>query len=80
MAVKTRINFDELVEQNERKWQYQVHKLRQDDLCQKFHHDGLFAKWYAYKKYKPHDGVLSTYFNYAIQERLINRMRKETES
>lgn len=80
MAVKTRINFDELVEQNERKVPYQVHKLRQDAPYQRLFHEGLFAKWYAYKKYKPHEGVLSTYFNYAIRERLINRVRKKTES
>lgn len=80
MAVETKgINFEELVEQNEQRVHYQVHKLRQDDQRKEFYHGGIFAKWHAYKKYMPYDGILPTYFNYVIRERLNDCVEKGTE-
>lgn len=80
MVVKASgISFDQLVEQNEQRVRYQVYQLRQENLCDEIFYGGVFAKWYAYKKYRPKVGILSTYFHFVTRERLIDDMRKETE-
>ncbi|MHA6250816.1 sigma-70 family RNA polymerase sigma factor [Oceanobacillus sp. CAU 1775] len=71
-------SFEEIVEQNERRIHYHLHKLRIQDPHQEFYQEGLIAMWSAYKKYQPDKGPLSTYFNFIIHRRLIDLIRKES--
>jgi RNA polymerase sigma factor (sigma-70 family) len=72
------IAFEEIYEQNKRRIHYYMNKLniREDDNKEDFYQEGLYALWKAFEKYDPNKGTLSTYFNYAIRNRLIDMIRK----
>lgn len=78
MDAKKHVSFEEMVKQNERRIHYQIHKLNVYDPHNEFYQEGLVAMWNAYEKYKPDKGMLSTYFNYTIRNRLIDLIRKKT--
>lgn len=54
----------ELILQNTRRVNYHAYQLY-------FDRKSLYVKWSAYKKYKPHEGVLATYFNHIIRSKMI---------
>nr|WP_276245353.1 sigma-70 family RNA polymerase sigma factor [Virgibacillus profundi] len=68
-----------MFKQNERRIYYHIHKLRIDDPHQEFYQEGLYAMWNAYKTYQTDKGILSTYFNYIIRNRLIDLYRNKTK-
>ncbi len=72
------MTFEEIVEQNERRIHYHIHKLHINDPHQEFYQEGLVAMWNAYENYKPDKGPLATYFNYTIRNRMIDLIRKKT--
>jgi len=72
-----RIAFEEIFEQNKRRIHYQLHKLNIRDPHQEFFQEGLVAMWRAYESYQPDKGLMATYFNYMIRNRMIDRLRKE---
>ncbi|MGY0691356.1 sigma-70 family RNA polymerase sigma factor [Virgibacillus sp. FSP13] len=78
MNKDNKVTFEEIFKQNERRIHYQIHKLRIQDPHREFYVEGLYAMWLAYKKYKPDQGLMSTYFNYTIRNRLIDMIRKKT--
>lgn len=84
MMCEEKISFEEIYEQNKKRIHYQMNRLRirsklEDiSLIEDFYQEGLFALWNAYEKYDPDRGTLSTYFNYAIRNRLIDMLRKKT--
>lgn len=71
-------SFEELFQQNERRIHYHIHKLNIQDPHHEFFVEGMYAMWCAYKNYRPDQGVMSTYFNYIIRNRLIDMLRKKT--
>ncbi|MEW9676818.1 sigma-70 family RNA polymerase sigma factor [Lentibacillus sp. L22] len=70
-------SFEEIFKQNERRIHYHIHRLHIQDPHNEFFVEGLYAMWCAYKKYKPDQGVMSTYFNFTIRNRLIDMLRKK---
>ncbi|ASK64343.1 hypothetical protein CFK37_09040 [Virgibacillus phasianinus] len=72
------VTFEEVYEQNKRRIHYHIHKLHIHDPHQEFYQEGLCAMWNAYQTYQPDKGVMSTYFNYTIRNRLIDILRKKT--
>ncbi|WP_430790580.1 sigma-70 family RNA polymerase sigma factor [Virgibacillus flavescens] len=78
MEEKKQFTFEEIYEQNNRRIHYHIHNLHINDPHQEFYQEGLFAMWNAYKTYEPDKGVMSTYFNYTIKNRLIDLMRKKS--
>ncbi|MTW88222.1 sigma-70 family RNA polymerase sigma factor [Virgibacillus dakarensis] len=70
-------SFEEIFRQNERRIHYHIHKLHIQDPHNEFYVEGLYAMWCAYKKYRPDQGVMSTYFNFTIRNRLIDMLRKK---
>ncbi|MEN1968544.1 sigma-70 family RNA polymerase sigma factor [Lentibacillus sp. N15] len=70
-------SFEDIFKQNERRIHYQIHKLNIQDPHNEFYVEGLYAMWCAYKKYRPDQGVMSTYFNFTIRNRLIDMLRKK---
>ncbi|MFZ3577629.1 sigma-70 family RNA polymerase sigma factor [Virgibacillus sp. DJP39] len=76
--MEQKVTFDEIFEQNKKRIHYHIHKLRIQDPHQEFYQEALFAMWNAYTTYEPDKGVMSTYFNYTIQNRLIDMLRKGT--
>lgn len=75
---KKPFTFEEIVEQNERRIHYHLHKLNIRDPHKEFYQEGLIAMWSAYKNYQPDKGPLATYFNYIIRNRLIDLIRKDS--
>lgn len=71
-----KVTFEEIVEQNERRIHYHIHRLNISDLQKEFFHEGLVAMWSAYERYQPDKGPLATYFNYIIRNRMIDLIRK----
>lgn len=78
MDKHTNVTFEKIFEQNQRRIHFQIHKLRINDPHQEFYQEGLCAMWNAYQTYQPDKGVMSTYFNYTIRNRLIDMLRKKT--
>lgn len=78
MDKNNQFTFETIFEQNQRRIHYHIHKLRINDPHQEFYQEALFAMWNAYKTYEPDKGIMSTYFNYAIKNRLIDLMRKKS--
>ncbi|WP_404454928.1 sigma-70 family RNA polymerase sigma factor [Virgibacillus necropolis] len=78
MDNKNNVTFEDIFEQNKRRIHYHIHKLRINDPHQEFYQEALFAMWNAYKTYQPDKGIMSTYFNYTIHNRLIDLLRKKT--
>ena len=70
------VTFEEIVEQNERRIHYHIHRLNIRDTEQEFFQEGLVAMWNAYEKHQPDKGPFATYFNYIIRNRLIDLIRK----
>lgn len=70
--------FEEIFKQNEKRIHYQIHKLHINDPHNEFYVEGLYAMWLAYKKYQPDKGPLSTYFNFVIRNRLIDKIRSKS--
>lgn len=77
MREKTKLQFEDIVKQNERRVHYHIHKLSLRDPHQEFFQEGLVAMWNAYEKHEPDKGPLATYFNYTIRNRLIDLIRKK---
>ncbi|MDY0407610.1 sigma-70 family RNA polymerase sigma factor [Paracerasibacillus soli] len=75
---KLTLTFEEIFEQNERRIYYQLHKLNIRDPHHEFFQEGLVALWNAYEKYDPNRGPMSTYFNFHIRNRIIDKIRKES--
>ncbi|WP_188454815.1 sigma-70 family RNA polymerase sigma factor [Virgibacillus oceani] len=69
--------FGEIFLQNKRRIYYQIHKLNLDDPHEEYYQEGLCAMWNAYENYQPDKGMMSTYFNYVIRNRLIDLNRKK---
>ena len=74
------LDFEEILKQNERRIYYHMHRLGIRDPYGDFYAEGLFALWMAYKKYEPDKGPLSTYFNFMIRNRLIDKIRQESRA
>ncbi|MBP1971349.1 RNA polymerase sigma factor (sigma-70 family) [Virgibacillus natechei] len=72
------LTFDEVVVQHEAMIYYHLHKLCIIDNQEDFYQEGLCAMWEAYQKYRPDKGLLGTYFNSIIRNRLIDLIRKRT--
>ncbi len=72
-----KISFEEIFEQNKRRIYYQIKKMNIRDPHNDYFQEGLVALWNAYETYQPDKGPMATYFNYTIQNRLIDRLRKE---
>lgn len=75
---QVKMSFEDIFRQNERRIHYHIHRLNIQDPHREFYVEGLHAMWTAYKKYRPDQGVLSTYFNFTIRNRLIDMLRKKT--
>lgn len=73
-----KLSFEEIYEQNKKRIHYHMNKLGIQGSKEDFYQEGLFVLWNAYEKYEPDKGALSTYFNYAIRNRLIDIIRKRT--
>lgn len=78
MKQEKSFTFEEVFKQNERRIYYNLHKLGIRDYYGEYYSEAMFAMWIAYKKYDRDEGPLSTYFNYAIRNRLIDLIRKKT--
>lgn len=77
MEKKTKLSFEEIMKQNERRMHLQIYKLNIDDPHEEFYQGGIVVFWNAYETYQPDMGTLSTYFNYIIRRRLINLLRRK---
>jgi len=77
MEEKTKLTFEEIAKQNERRVHYHIHRLSLRDPHEEFFQEGLVAMWNAYEKHEPDKGPLATYFNYTIRNRLIDLIRKK---
>ncbi|WP_077328791.1 sigma-70 family RNA polymerase sigma factor [Virgibacillus siamensis] len=75
--MESKLAFEEIFEQNKRRIYHQIHNLNINDPQNEFFQEGLIAMWNAYEKYQPDKGPMTTYFNYSIRNRLIDRMRKD---
>lgn len=71
------VSFEDIFNQNKRRMHYQIHKRNIQDPHNEFYVEGLYAMWSAYKKYRPDQGVMPTYFNFIIRNRLIDMPRKK---
>ncbi|RDW21432.1 hypothetical protein CWR48_03250 [Oceanobacillus arenosus] len=71
--------FEAFFKQNENRMHYHMQKLGIYDTDWKYYMEGLSAMWIAYKKYEPNRGLLATYFNYVIRERLIELRGEKLE-
>lgn len=71
------MDFEKIVEENERRIHYHIHKLGIHDPYNEFYTAGLTAMWQAYKTFQPGQGTLATYFNYTIRFRLLDLLRKK---
>ncbi|WP_249870786.1 sigma factor [Oceanobacillus saliphilus] len=80
MKKENDVTFEEIFKQNERRIYYQMQRLGIHDPSKEFYTEGLYAMWMAYKKYEPDKGLLATYFNYAIRNRLIDLLRKKSRT
>ncbi|MEC5425299.1 sigma-70 family RNA polymerase sigma factor [Virgibacillus sp. C22-A2] len=69
--------FEDFYQQNKRRIHYQIHKLNIHDPHKEYFQEGLCAMWNAYQTYQPDKGVLSTYFNYTIRNRIIDLLRQQ---
>lgn len=67
--------FEEIVKQNEGRRHYYIEKLRANDQRIAFHWKGFHSIRYAYNVYQPDKGLLSTYFNIIIRDRMINLLQ-----
>ncbi|WHX25650.1 sigma-70 family RNA polymerase sigma factor [Virgibacillus halodenitrificans] len=72
-------NFEEIYEQNKQRIHYQIHRLNIRDPHKEYFQDGLCAMWHANETYDPDKGVLSTYFNYTIRQKLLDQLRKDSK-
>lgn len=77
---KSSFTFEKVYEQNKRRIHYHIHRMNIRDPHNDFFQEGLFALWNAYEKYEPNKGPMSTYFNYIIEKRLIDKIRKDTRT
>ncbi|MFC4557643.1 sigma-70 family RNA polymerase sigma factor [Virgibacillus kekensis] len=71
-------SFETILEENENRIYFQIHKLHINDPHQEFYQEGLEALWNAYLSYLPDKGSMTTYFNYSIRNRLIDLLRRKT--
>jgi len=70
--------FEEIVKQNERRYQYHIERLRANDQRIAFKCKGFHTLCHAYKVYQPDKGVLSTYFNIIIRDRMTRLLQDKT--
>ena len=70
--------FEEIVKQNERRYQYHIERLRANDQHIAFKCKGFHTLRHAYKVYQPNKGMLSTYFNIIIRDRVTRLLRDKT--
>src|SRR5690625_184748 len=70
--------FEEIVKQNERRCQYHIERLRVNDQRIAFKCKGFHTLRHAYKVYQPNKGMLSTYFNIIIRDRMTRLLRDKT--
>lgn len=73
----SKISFEEIFAENERRIHFHIHRLNLTDPHQEFYQEGLCALWHAYESYQPDKGTLATYFNYTIRNRMIDLLRKQ---
>ncbi|WP_373893834.1 sigma-70 family RNA polymerase sigma factor [Virgibacillus sp. CBA3643] len=76
MTNKT-LTFEEIYQQNKRRIYYLIHSMNLHDPHQEYFQEGFCAMWNAYKQYDPDKGLMATYFNFMIRNRLIDLLRKE---
>ncbi|MFC4557572.1 sigma factor [Virgibacillus kekensis] len=67
--------FMEVVEQNEKRIYFFIHKMGIKDQYGDYYQEGLFALWSAYKTFDPAKGEFSTYLNHQIRYRLADLKR-----
>lgn len=67
--IKNRIAFDEVFRQNERRYQYYKRYWRTESDGG-FFNESLVVIWSPYRKWRSDAGVLTTYFNYVIRNRM----------
>jgi RNA polymerase sigma factor (sigma-70 family) len=72
-------SFESILAQNKRRIHYQIHKLNIRDPEQEFFQEGIIAMWNAYEQYDPDKGLMATYFNYTIRNRLIDFIRQKQQ-
>ncbi|SHG03855.1 sigma-70 family RNA polymerase sigma factor [Ornithinibacillus halophilus] len=77
MSKEQKFTFEEVFQQNKNRIHYYVHRLGIHDPHNEYYTEGLHAMWLAYKKYEPNKGPMSTYFNYTIRQRLIDKIRRD---
>jgi len=70
--------FEEIVKQNERRRKYHIERLRANDQLIAFQCKGLHTLRHAYKVYQPDKGLLSTYFNIIIRDRMTRLLQDKT--
>ncbi|WP_010647999.1 hypothetical protein [Oceanobacillus massiliensis] len=72
--------FYDIVEENERRIHYQIHKLGIYDMYShyiRFDYNSLEADCNTYYIFQPDQGILPTYFNHIIRNRLFDLLQLE---
>lgn len=70
--------FEEIVKQNERRCQYYIERLRANDQRTAFKCKGFHTLRNAHKICQPNKGMLSTYFNIIIRDRMNRLLQDKT--
>lgn len=71
-------DFEKIFKQNERRCYYHIQKLCTEDLVQLVHWKGLHAMRHAHKLCQPNEGILATYFNIHIRDRMSKLLQDKT--
>ncbi|WP_174615161.1 hypothetical protein [Virgibacillus ihumii] len=77
MQTKTPFTFEEFFKQNRDRIRYHIRDLHIQDPHNTFFVEGLYTMWLAYKRYRPDEGPMATYFNTAIRNRLLELHKRE---
>lgn len=70
--------FEEIVKQNEGRRHYYIEKLCDNDQFLGLKWKGFHMLHHVYKIYQPNQGVLSTYFNIIIRDRMARLLHEKT--
>ncbi|WP_188455864.1 sigma-70 family RNA polymerase sigma factor [Virgibacillus oceani] len=68
--------FEVVRNQNNCRVHYHIHKLNVKDLDQEIYQEGLVAMWNSYERCHPDNGIIATYFNYVVCNRIVDLKRK----
>lgn len=73
---KKKWELEDFIEQNQRRVYYQMARLQIDEREGDYFQEGLVAMWRAYENYNPDKGLLTTYMNFQIRNRLVDVLRQ----